>query len=29
LLDRRGVIIGKELRGAELGEAVSKALQGN
>jgi thiol-disulfide isomerase/thioredoxin len=29
LLDRHGIIIGKELRGAELGEAVEKALTKN
>jgi thiol-disulfide isomerase/thioredoxin len=29
LLDRHGVIIGKELRGAELGESVAKALETN
>lgn len=29
LLDRHGVIIGKNLRGTDLGEAVSKAMAGN
>ena len=29
LLDRHGIIIGKELRGGELGEAVAKALTSN
>jgi thiol-disulfide isomerase/thioredoxin len=29
LLDRHGIIIGKELRGEDLGEAVAKALTRN
>jgi hypothetical protein len=29
LLDRHGIIIGKELRGEDLGEAVTKALTQN
>jgi hypothetical protein len=29
LLDRHGVIVGKELRGKELGAAVQAALQKN